>query len=379
MSKIKKPKYQKTMDKLNILDRSNFANIYKKICSYHLYTPAIIPKQKRVVVLGDIHGDLKLAIQMLEISGVAKNDGKNITWIGGSTYVVQVGDQIDRCRPIGNMTCSNKHTTSNDEASDIKILELYTNLHMQAVKSGGAVISLLGNHELLNATSHMDYVSHAGLNQFNNYVDPAKPELKFNSGHDARIHAFRPGNQYGKYLGCTRLPAVIIGSNIFVHAGLVDGLISSIGLTGNNDFEVINQSIRLWLLGILHEDYIKDIINGSKYSMFWTRILGKIPPGVSLDNPVCSEHISKVLHMFNIGNIVIGHTPQSFLYSDDINSTCSNKIWRVDSGSSAAFNKFDREFLNSGKVTHSRRVQYLEIIDDKEYRICDQTGCKNSY
>lgn len=379
MSKIKKPKYQKTMDKLNILDRSNFANIYKKICSSHLYTPAIIPKQKRVVVLGDIHGDLKLAIQMLEISGVINNDGKNITWIGGSTYVVQVGDQIDRCRPIGNMTCGNKNTTSNDEASDIKILELYTNLHTQAVKSGGAVISLLGNHELLNATAHMDYVSHAGLSQFNDYVDPNKPGLTFRSGHDARVHAFRPGNQYGKYLGCTRLPAVIIGSNIFVHAGLVDGLISSIGLTGENDFEVINQSIRLWLLGILHEDYIKDIINGSKYSMFWTRILGKIPPGVSLDNPVCSEHISKVLHMFNIGNIVIGHTPQSFLYSDDINSTCSNKIWRVDSGSSAAFNKFDREFLNSGKVTHSRRVQYLEIIDDKEYRICDQTGCKISY
>ena len=377
MSRTKQP--HKAMDKLNKVDKSNFAEIYKKMCSSHLYTPAIIPKQSRVVVVGDIHGDLESAVKMLVISGVVKKDGNKLKWIGGSTYVVQVGDQIDRCRPIGNMTCGNRHTTYNDEASDIKILELYTNLHMQAVKSGGAVISLLGNHELLNATSHMDYVSYEGRKQFNNYVDPEKPGLKFNSGNEARIHAFKPGNQYGKYLGCTRLPAVIIGSNIFVHAGLVDGLISSIGLTGNNDFEVINQSIRLWLLGILHEDYIKEVISGSKYSMFWTRILGKIPPGVSLDNPVCSEHIGKVLKMFNIGGIIIGHTPQSFLYNDDINSTCSNKVWRVDNGSSAAFSKFDREFLNTGHVTHSRRVQYLEILDDKEYRICDENGCRKSF
>jgi hypothetical protein len=377
MSRIKQSR--KAMDKLNTVDKSNFAEIYKKMCSSHLYTPAIIPKQSRVVVIGDIHGDLESAVKMLVISGVIKKNGNKLEWIGGSTYVVQVGDQIDRCRPIGNMTCGDKHTTYNDEASDIKILELYTNLHTQAVKRGGAVISLLGNHELLNATSHMDYVSYEGRKQFNNYIDPANPKLKFNSGNDARIHAFKPGNQYGKYLGCTRLPAVIIGSNIFVHAGLVDGLISSIGLTGNNDFEVINQSIRLWLLGMLHEDYIKEIIGGSTYSMFWTRILGKIPPGVSLDNPVCSAHISKVLQMFNIGGIIIGHTPQSFLYNDDINSTCGNKVWRVDNGSSAAFSKFDRDFLNTGHVTHSRRVQYLEILDDKEYRICDENGCRKSF
>ena len=385
--KYKKTRKENTMDILKdkLMNIDKFHNIYKQLCPEHVYTPAILPSQKRVVVLGDIHGDLALAIKLLEISGViARDNNKLKTWIGGYTCVVQVGDQIDRCRPIGNMTCGNKHTTYNDEASDIAILELYTNLHKQAVNTGGAVISLLGNHELLNAMSRMDYVSHAGLSQFNNYVDPANKELKFNSGHEARIHAFKPGNEYGKYLGCTRLPAVIIGSNIFVHAGLVDGLIDSIGLTGydkssgQHDFEVINKSIRLWLLGMLNEDYIKTIIDGSKYSMFWTRILGKIPPGVSLDNPVCSEHISKILYMFRIGSIVIGHTPQSFLYSDDINSTCSNKVWRVDNGSSAAFDKFDREFLNTGSVTHSRRIQYLEIIDDKTYRICDETGCRIS-
>jgi hypothetical protein len=110
--------------------------------------------------------------------------------------------------------------------------------------------------------------------------------------------------------------------------------------------------------------------------MFWTRLLGKIPPGVPLDNPVCNDNIKNVIKMFEIDNIVIGHTPQSFIYSDDINATCDNKIWRVDNGSSAAFNKFDKEFLSTGNINNNRRVQYLEIIDDKIINVCDETGCK---
>lgn len=373
----KKHKKNKAMDLLNTIDKNAFMEHYTNECPADSYIPAILPAQDRVVVLGDIHGDLKLAEEMLEISGLArKNNAGTLTWCGGSTYAVQVGDQIDRCRPIGNMLCSNSKTTYNDEASDIKILNLYTELHKQAIREGGALISLMGNHELMNALGHLDYVSHAGLKEFEGYRDPDDPTKIFNNGKDARTYAFKPGNQFGKYLGCTRLPAVIIGSNIFVHAGIVDGLIRQVGLSGVNDFETINQAIRGWLLGLLETDYVKEIIDSSKYSMFWTRILGKIPPNVSLDNEICSNHIGNVLKMFNVDGIIIGHTPQSFIYSDDINATCGNKVWRVDNGSSAAFNKFDREFLTTGRVADSRRVQYLEILNDKVYNVCDKNGCK---
>lgn len=375
--KKQKHKKQKTMDLLNTMDEGQFMESFASKCPSDLYIPAILPVQSRVVVLGDIHGDMALAVKMLKVTGVAKGSTiDTLTWCGGTTYVVQVGDQIDRCRPIGNMLCGNSKTTYNDEASDIKILNLYTNLHKQAVREGGAVVSLLGNHEIMNALGHLDYVSHDGLKEFENYTDPRNPSKTFSSGKEARAHAFKPGNEFGKYLGCTRLPAVIIGSNIFVHAGIVDGLIRQIGLSGINDFETINQAIRGWLLGLLGTDYVKEIIDSSKYSMFWTRILGKIPPNVSLDNEICSSHISEVLKMFNVGGIIIGHTPQSFIYSDDINATCGNKVWRVDNGSSAAFNRFDREFLNTGHTASSRRVQYLEILDDKIYNICDESGCK---
>src|SRR5690606_8849299 len=106
------------------------------------------------------------------------------------------------------------------------------------------------------------------------------------------------------------------------------------------------------------------------------RILGKIPPGVSLTNPDCLNNIKNVLDLFRVGSIVVGHTPQSFLYNDDINSTCDSIVWRVDNGSSAAFDKYDATFRSTGSRNHSRRTQYLEIIDDNKFFICDGDNCK---
>lgn len=365
-------------------EKLEFVNeIYPKMCNQFGfdYMPAIMPSVRRLVVFGDIHGDYKLFIDMLHIASVAevnKTTGKLI-WIGGDTHVVQVGDQIDRCRPMGAMQCTNPATTLNDEASDIKIMMLSNELHLQAKLVGGAFISLLGNHEIMNATGAMTYVSHLGLREFENYVDPKHPNKKFNSGMEARIHAFKPGNELGVMMGCTRLPAVIIGSHLLVHAGIVDGLIEQLGLSSTEDLESINISMRKWLLGLIKRKNIKNIIKSSRTSMFWTRILGNIPPGTPLSNPACSDHIGKVLSLFKIGSIIIGHTPQSFSYSDDINQTCSNKVWRVDNGSSSAFHKFDRDMLTTGKPKHSRRPQVLEILNDTKYSILDGIRCKEIF
>jgi hypothetical protein len=226
-------------------------NEFNKYCKKYTYTPFILPAVEKIIVFGDIHGDYKLAVNLLIISGVAeitkklddphnkidisdiKEDSEiksskiyKMKWIGGKTHIVQVGDQVDRCRVYGNLECSNPKTTLDDENADIKIMELFTDLHEQAVKVGGAVISLLGNHEINNAMGIMTYVSAKGLDGFKTYKDPNDSNIVFNSGYDARVHAFKPGNEYGMYMGCTRLPAVIIGSNLFAHAGLVNELIN---------------------------------------------------------------------------------------------------------------------------------------------------------
>lgn len=356
------------------LNKDDFIKrIYHEKCNGYQYIPAILPATKRLLIFGDIHGDYNLLIDMLRIGGVVETNKTTgeLVWIGKNTYIVQVGDQIDRCRPMGNMQCTDPRMTYQDEASDIKIMKLCNELHKQASKQGGAFISLLGNHELMNATGAMTYVSYLGIKEFDEYVDPEKPNLKFKNGLDARIHAFKPGNEYGKMMGCTRLPAIIIGNHLMVHAGIVDSLIEQIGLSGVEDLETINIAIRMWLLGLIKRKNIKDIIKSSDTSMFWTRILGNIPPDVNLSNPVCVNHIGKVLDLFKIGSIIIGHTPSSFLYNEDINSTCSGKVWRVDNGSSSAFHRFDKELLETGKVKKSRRPQVLEIINDTKYFLLD--------
>lgn len=357
----------------NHIDKDKFINdTYEKMCIGQTYRPSIMGPVHRIIVLGDIHGDYNLAISMLKISNLIEIHNNKIVWTGNDTYVVQVGDQIDRCRPIGNMLCNNPNTTLHDEASDIKILKLFTDLHIQASKKGGAVISLLGNHEIMNSLGQMNYVSYEGLKEFENYEDNNKT---FKTGEQARMHAFAPGNEYGTYLGCTRYSSVIIGSNLFVHAGIIDGLINEIGIKGLKDFESIDIAIRMWLMGLLKKKYISNIIRSSTTSMFWTRLLGHIPPGVEIDNPVCMTHIKEVLKLFKIGSMIIGHTPQAFLYSDDINATCSNKIWRVDTGSSSAFDRFDTQFTAKGNVQIGRRPQILEIIDDKIFSVCDFEKC----
>jgi hypothetical protein len=363
------------MYKISEKNKNKFIkNIYPKKCKKYgfKYIPSVLPKVNRLIVLGDIHGDYKLFIHMLQIANLIdmNKTTEQIIWIGGNTVVVQVGDQIDRCRPMGNATCAHPDMTYDDEASDIKILELANNLHLQASNFGGGFISLLGNHELMNVVGNLSYVSYEGIKEFENYKDP-KTGKTFENGHEARVHAFKPGNEYANLLGCTRLPAIIIGKHLMVHAGIVNGLIKELNMENFEDLESVNISIRKWLLKLLEKKHINNIIDANQTSMFWTRILGNIPPNVSYKNPDCVNHINKVLKIFKIGSMIIGHTPQSFSYSDDINQTCSGKIWRVDNGSSSAFSKFDRELMTTGKVRHSRRPQVLEIIDDEKYFILD--------
>jgi hypothetical protein len=343
------------------------------------YIPSVLPNKDRIIVLGDIHGDYNVLIKMLK-AGNLIDDNEN--WIGGNTYVVQVGDQIDRCRPKGDYPCNHEKGTDNDESSDIRILKLFTKLDKQATNSNGRVISLLGNHELMNVQGHLAYVSYKGLQEFENYKDPKNIKKEFKSGEEARHYAFLPGNEYGEFLGCTRLGAVIIGEHLFVHAGIIPYLVNDLQIENVHDFETINFLIRKWLIGNITADNIDKIINSKKTSMFWTRILGNIPINKTMDDEVCQKYLEPVLEILKIGSIIIGHTPQSFMKFGGINGTCDNHLWRVDNGSSGAFDKFDDEFVSFNKISATREPQVLEIKtkDNKsEYKVLIYKKQKDNY
>jgi hypothetical protein len=324
-------------------------------CLNYPDTPTIIPEKKRVIVFGDIHGDYDLAIDLLKLAKVIEIKNDKIEWIGFDTVVIQIGDQIDSCRPNNNKKCSDIDATYNDEPLDIKILLLFTELDILARKHGGMVISLLGNHELMNAQGDTRYVSYRNIEDV--------------GGKEERHKLFSPGNSIGVMLGCTRKSAVIIGSNLFVHAGIINGLIKELNISDATNLEDINNKVKNWFLGLIKIDEMKTIFSTSDNGMFWTRILGNIKPNIDYSNSICIDNLSYVLELFNIDNIIIGHTPQAFIYNSGINSTCSNKIWRVDHGCSKAFNFFDSDFINTGIKNKNREVQILEIINNTQFNI----------
>jgi len=344
---------------------------FVRLCKGYRYVPAILPATRRIVIFGDVHGKYELAIKQLQIGKVIKYRSEDdIEWIGGDTHVVQVGDQIDGCRPLSNiLNCMNPKTTPNDEGSDIKILKLFTELDKKAMEKNGRVISLLGNHELMNVEGDMTYVSYQEMREFDNYVDPDKPDLKFKSNIEARKYAFKPGNEMARFLGCTRLAAIIIGSNLFVHGGILDKILDKLKIKKANDLESINILVKKWLLGLINKEYVSHIINGSSNSMFWTRVLGELPPDISPEDPQCMEYLDKSLKIFKIGSVIVGHTPQSFMYNRGINFTCGKKIIRVDNASASVFNVFDDTYKKTGVISESRRPQVLEILNDSEYNI----------
>lgn len=322
--------------------------IFDSYCEGYNFSPTVIPPVRRIVAIGDIHGDYLSAIGSLKLAQVINDD---LEWIGGDTVVVQIGDQVDRCRPINSGDCYLQYTTLNDEASDIKILNLFTDLDNKARQYGGMVISLLGNHEIMNSQGRLDYVSYLGLEEFNDYRENG---IKFTDGASARAYAFGPGHKYGKFLGCTRMTAVIIGTNLFVHAGILPQLMKKYNIKSNNDLEGINKIIMGWLIGIVDFKSVDQILNSAHISPFWPRVFGNVPKNVPFDSEICNTILADTFEIFHINNMIIGHTPQ---IDGGINFTCGNKIARIDTGSSKAF------------MNTSNNVQILEILNDNEMKI----------
>jgi len=326
-----------------IEDNYNFKQVWKLKCSsYGDEQPYILPPVNRIIVIGDLHGDLDITLRSLRI---AKLIDKNNNWIGGNTVVVQNGDQVDRCRYNG-IPCSDKLATPNDEGNDITILELFTKLHKQAQLQGGAVYSLLGNHELMNVDGDLRYVSHLGLKQFNNSIVNGN---LIKDGETARKMLFSPGNKYADFLACTRQVVLIIGKNIFIHGGILPKIILKYSVKS------INQLMTLYLLGrIKQKDKLyKDIFHSQDFSPLWSRLQSMMV--INNNDNSCNEMLTPLQYIYNVNNIYVGHTPN---LNNGISSACDNHIWLTDYGASKSFDPFRTNLI--------KKLQVLEILNDGE-------------
>lgn len=98
----------------------------------------------RTVAVGDVHGDLPHLAKILRFAGLVNLKG---AWIGGSSTLVQTGDIVDRGKDT------------------IALYQWFDRLRAEAGRDGGAVVSLLGNHELMNGLfdSHLACGAHVVL------------------------------------------------------------------------------------------------------------------------------------------------------------------------------------------------------------------------
>jgi len=325
-----------------------FDNVCKKYIDNEL--PSILPPVRRIIAIGDLHGDWEMTIKVLKSAKVIDD---NLDWIGHDTVIVQVGDQIDRCRSKKG-SCKLKDETYEDEPSDIKILKFMTELHNKAIKKGGAVYSLLGNHEIMNVMGDFRYVSYENLKMFDENIDKAIEKRK---------KFFKIGNEFSQFLACTRKTALIIGSNIFVHAGINHKLSSKMSV------EEMNQIIKNWLLDKINKSNKLNILKNADLSPFWFRLFGTLKSDINDSNNKTCNDLALSLETYNVNRMIVGHTPQSFSGDNGISASCNKKVFRIDTGSSKAFHYYDQHFLKTGKINPKRNLQYLEILDDDKIEI----------
>lgn len=91
-----------------------------------------------VIAIGDVHGDFDDFAAILQRSGLID---KQNHWAGGKATFVQLGDLIDR------------------GPKPREVMDLMMALEKEAPNSGGRVVSLLGNHEVMNIMGDLRYVT----------------------------------------------------------------------------------------------------------------------------------------------------------------------------------------------------------------------------
>ncbi len=248
---------------------------------------------ERIVALGDVHGDYQQFITVLRQAGVI--DGK-ARWSGGRTHLVQVGDVPDR------------------GPDTRKVMELLMALEPQALKAGGRVHALIGNHEVMNVLGDLRYVS-AG--EYAAFRTPNSKQLqerawkllsdsarRGDAAYRTQWYAEHPlgwveqrvafeGN--GRYASWIRGHNAVVKINdyLFLHGGIGPKYVDS-------SLAALNTGVRRALdpTSSPPEGNIAEDTEGP----LWYRGLA------TGDETALSAHVDSVLRMLGVSHVAIGHT-----------------------------------------------------------------------
>lgn len=253
-------------------------------CSTVLADPAQRPPHtwqgvERVVAVGDVHGDHGQFVKALRLGGVI--DGED-NWTGGRTHLVQLGDLLDR------------------GPDSRKSMDLLMKLEEQAVRAGGRVHALIGNHEAMVLLR--DY----------RYIHPGE-DAAF-GGREAYLKAMSAEGVYGRWIR-SHNAVININDVLFVHGGLAPW-------HAEMSLDQINDAVR------------QDLQSGSKKGLamnsggpLWYRRLAT-EPGAEV-----AAALDPVLQAMGAARIVVGHT----VSKDIIQIRAGGRVIMIDVGMSAAY------------------------------------------
>ncbi|KAF3454853.1 hypothetical protein FNV43_RR05301 [Rhamnella rubrinervis] len=327
---------------------------------------------RRIVAVGDLHGDLEQTKYALEMAGVLSSDGQDV-WTGGETVLIQLGDILDR---------------GEDE---IAILSLLRSLDIQAKARGGAVFQVNGNHETMNVEGDFRYVDIGAFDECNDFLEYLgdygdnweeafvdwisisnryKEDRKMSQtswgpwnlvrrqkGVIARSILLRPGGP----LACELARhAVVLKVNdwVFCHGGLLPHH-AAYGI------ERLNREVSLWMRGQSERDDgppIPFIATRGYDSVVWNRLYSRDTSDFE-DYQVDQIYsiLQETLQAVGARAMVVGHTPQTV----GVNCKYDCSIWRVDVGMSSGVLHSRPEVLeildNNARVIRSKRSTFGEL------------------
>ncbi|XP_058075482.1 shewanella-like protein phosphatase 1 [Magnolia sinica] len=339
------------------LSNSSLNSVLKPITIIGNPSTFVSAPDRRIIAVGDLHGDLAQARCALEMAGVLSSDGQDL-WTGKETVLIQLGDILDR---------------GEDE---IAILSLLKSLSIQAEANGGAVFQLNGNHETMNVEGDFRYVDLGALeecidfmeylNEFDDDWEKAfigwinvserwKEERRMSQSHwgpwklmkrqkgvIARSSLLRPGG----LLACELAHhAVVLKVDdwVFCHGGLLPHHVAY-------GIERMNREVSNWMRGFSENSNSPEIpftATRGYDSVVWNRLYSR--DTVDMDYRRCQicSILEETLEAVGAKGMVVGHTPQP----EGINCKCNHGIWRIDVGMSSGV-------LNS-------RPEVLEIVDNE--------------
>lgn len=277
--------------------------------------PSVLPAVPRILCIGDVHGDLGRLTELLQALRVIDS---NTRWIAepSNTIVVQLGDQLD--------SMSRGTTKDWETVADTEVVRFMDHLDRMARIRGGRVLSLIGNHELMNVLGDFGYVS--------------QKSMEASGGLGRRQNTFRLGGPMAQVLS-KRCVVLRVGSVTFCHGGILPHHLDMV----SNNVSIINEVTRKFLRGIQqkHEHYEAFVLQNTVIGfegILWTRRYFEL---LASGNTEQLDAIMKeVCSRLQTGCVVVGHNTVPH-----ITGAANGSLWLVDAALSRAYDSDTNEVL----------------------------------